>query len=142
MLENRNEIMIDAPVEKIWEILTELEKYAEWNPLLHQAYGKIEEGEKIFVHAKTATKDMKLNCLVTRVQLFRDFTWTFPVIHPILFRGEHIFRLQPYLDAVKFIDRECFKGLLLPTQAQDLKTNGLAAMITMGEALKARAEET
>jgi len=32
------------------------------------------------------------------------------------------------------------KGLLLPTQAKDLETNGLEAMVGMGKALKERLE--
>ena len=141
MLENKNEIVIAAPVETVWDILTDLEKYSEWNPLLYQANGKVEVGETVIVYAKTASKDMKFTCKVTRVEPLREFAWRFPVIHPILFRGEHIFRIEPTgEEEIKFIDREWFKGILLPTQAKDLETNGLMAMIEMGKALKDRAE--
>jgi hypothetical protein len=141
MLENRHEINISSPAEKVWDILIDLDKYHEWNPLLYQARGKVEVGETVIVYAKTVSKDMKFICKVTRVEPLREFSWRFPVIHPILFRGEHVFRIEPIdEDRVRFIDREWFKGLLLPTQAKDLKTNGLLAMIEMGKALKDRAE--
>jgi hypothetical protein len=141
MLENKNEIVIAAPLETVWDILLDLDQYSMWNPLLYQASGKVEVGETVIVYAKTGTKDMMFTCKVTRVDPLREFAWRFPVIHPILFRGEHIFRIEPIdVDRVKFIDREWFKGLLLPTQAKDLKTNGLLAMIEMGKALKDRAE--
>lgn len=143
MLENRHETTISASIEKVWNILTDLEKYAEWNPLLYQVTGKVALGETVIAHAKTATKDMKFVCKVTKVDPLHEFAWRFPVIHPILFRGEHIFRIDPLDEnSVLFTDREWFKGLLLPTQAKDLKTNGLAAMIEMGQALKSHAEET
>jgi len=143
MLENRNEILIKAPIEKVWHILTDFEKFAEWNPLLYQVNGKLEVGETVIAHAKTASKDMKFVCTVTRVEPLREFAWRFPVVHPILFRGEHIFRLEPVNESeVRFIDREWFKGLLLPTQAKDLRTNGLSAMKNMGKALKERSERT
>jgi hypothetical protein len=141
MLENRNEIIISAPVEQVWDILIDLDKYGEWNPLLYQAAGIVEVGETVVIHAKTASKDMKFMCKVTRVEPLREFAWRFPVIHPILFRGEHIFRIERLSEnETQFIDREWFKGLLLPTQAKDLKTNGLLAMVEMGKALKDRAE--
>jgi hypothetical protein len=141
MLENRNEIIISAPVEQVWDILIDLDKYGEWNPLLYQAAGIVEVGETVIVFAKTASKDMKFMCKVTRVEPFCEFAWRFPVIHPILFRGEHIFRIERLSEnETQFIDREWFKGLLLPTQAKDLKTNGLLAMVEMGKALKDRAE--
>jgi len=143
VLENRNQIEIKASVETVWQILTDLEKYAEWNPLLYQVSGKVALGETVIAYAKTATKDMKFVCKVTKVEPLRAFAWRFPVIQPILFRGEHIFHLEPISDdSVIFIDREWFKGLLLSTQAKDLKTNGLAAMVEMGKALKERAELT
>jgi hypothetical protein len=143
MLENRNEIEINASLETVWGILTDLEKYSEWNPLLYRVSGMLRVGETVIVHAKTASKDMKFICRVTKFEPFREFAWSFPVIHPILFRGEHIFRVEPLgEESVKFYDREWFKGLLLPTQSKDLVTNGLATMVEMGHALKARAEKT
>jgi hypothetical protein len=91
------------------------------------------------VSAKTATKDMDFRCTVIKVEPNREFAWKFHVIHPVLFRGVHIFKLEP-IDGqnVRFVDREFFKGLLLPTQAKDLTTNGKDAMVIMGEALKER----
>lgn len=141
MKENRNEIVIDSTAEQVWLVLTDLESYAEWNPLLYRGAGKVELGEIVKVSAKTATKDMEFVCEVVKVVPYREFAWKFQVIHPILFRGVHIFQLEPLKDQkVKFIDREQFKGLLLPMQAKDLTTHGLDAMIKMGEALKKRVE--
>ena len=142
MLENYSETIINAPIENVWNILIDVEKYNQWNPLLYRANGKIKEGEIVIVSAKTATKDMRLKCKVTKVEPLRELTWTFSIIHTFLFQGVHTFRLEPGEGGVKFIDREKFTGLLLPTQAKDLKTNGLAAMIEMGIALKTRAEQT
>lgn len=141
MKENRNEIVINASPEQVWQILTELEHYSEWNPLLYRASGKVALGEIVEVDAKTATKDMNFVCKVTKAEPFKEFAWMFHVIHPFLFRGVHAFRIEPIDQAsVKFIDTETFWGLLLPTQSKDLTTNGLTAMIEMGKALKHRVE--
>lgn len=143
MKENRNEIEIQATPEQIWDILTDLSRYSEWNPLLYRGTGKVEVGETVEVAAKTASKDMNFVCKVVRVEPNREFAWTFHVIHPFLFRGEHIFQLEPTGEhRTKFIDREQFEGLLLPMQAKDLQTNGLVAMVDMGKALKERVEQS
>ena len=141
MKENRNEIEIQATPEKIWAVLTDLEKYAEWNPLLHRAEGKIAVGEKVNISAKTASNDMDFRCSVVKVKPDREFSWKFHVVLPFLFRGEHIFTIEP-IDEHRacFIDREIFKGLLVPLRAEDLETNAKAGMIAMGEALKRRVE--
>jgi len=141
--ENRNEVIIEATSNQVWDVLTDLEKYAEWNPLLYRGKGEVKLGETIVVDAKTATKDMNFVCKVTMVEPLKEFAWKFHVIHPILFSGVHSFQIEPMSEKqVKFIDRESFKGLLLPTQSKDLTTNGLNAMIEMGEALKKRVENS
>ena len=142
MKENRNEIEIQATAMQVWRVLTDLEKYAEWNPLLYRGQGKVEIGKTVEVSARTASKDMNFVCEVVRVEPYQEFAWKFHVIHPFLFRGEHIFRIEPSGEqSVKFTDRELFEGLLLPMQAKDLTTNGLAAMVEMGKALKKRVEQ-
>lgn len=141
MIENQNNIEIQATLEEVWDILTDLDKYAEWNPLLYRAEGKVEVGKKVKLSAKTASNDMNFNCLVTRVEQHHEFAWKFHVISPFLFRGEHIFQIeQSNEQSVRFIDHEIFEGLLVPLQAKKLKTNAKAAMVAMGEALKVRTE--
>jgi hypothetical protein len=141
MKENRNEIEIQATAEQVWQVLTDLDKYSEWNPLLYRGVGKVAPGETVEVSAKTATKDMKFICKVTEVEPYHKFAWKFHVIHPLLFRGLHIFQIESVDEhTVRFIDREQFEGLLLPMQSKDLETNGLSAMVAMGEALKKRVE--
>jgi hypothetical protein len=142
MKENRNEIEIQATLEKVWAILTDLPRYADWNPLIYRAEGKVALGEKVNISAKTASNDRDFRCSVVKVEPNREFSWKFHVILPFLFRGEHIFRVEP-IDAhrVRFIDREIFDGLLVPLLAKDLETNAKVGMIAMGQALKGRAEQ-
>ena len=141
MKENCCEIEIQGTAEQVWRVLTNLDKYSEWNPLLYKGSGKVEQGEIVTVSARTATKDMDFICRVVEFEPYRKFAWKFHVIHPILFRGLHIFQIKPIGDQrVNFIDREQFTGLLLPMQAKDLTTNGLEAMVEMGKALKQRVE--
>jgi hypothetical protein len=141
MKENRNEIEIHSTPERVWEVLTDLGKYPDWNPLLCRAEGKLIIGEKINLTARSASNDMNLLCTVTTVEPNRQFSWKFHVVLPFLFRGQHIFKIEPIDEhRVRFIDREVFHGLLVPLQAKNLETNAKPAMIAMGEALKKRVE--
>ena len=141
MKENRNEIEIQSTSEKVWEVLTDFDKYPEWNPLLCRAEGKLIIGEKVNLTAKSASSEMNLLCTVLTVEPGRQFSWKFHVGLPILFRGEHIFKIEPIDEhRVRFIDREIFHGLLVPLQAKNLETNAKPAMIAMGKALKERVE--
>lgn len=141
MKENRNEIEIQSTPERVWEIMTDFDKYPEWNPLLCRAEGKLAAGEKVNLTARSASNDMNLLCTVTAVEPNRQFSWKFHVILPFLFRGEHIFKIEPINEhKVRFIDREIFHGLLVPLQAKKLEMDSKPAMIAMGEALKERVE--
>ena len=46
------EIEIEAPVSLIWDVISDLDSYADWNPFLPLASGSIVEGERIEVFIK------------------------------------------------------------------------------------------
>ena len=141
MKELRHEIEIQASAEAVWQVLTDLEKYGDWNPLLYQAVGKAEVGEPVEVKFRTASKGMTLHCRVVKAEPPRELCWTYHVILPALFRGEHRFTIEPIDDGrVRFVDHEIFNGLLVPLQAKDIDANSKPAMVAMDQALKARVE--
>jgi hypothetical protein len=141
MIENQNEIEIQATAEEVWDILTDFEKYADWNPLFYSAKGKAKVGERVRVSTRTASSEMDFDCAVVTVEPNRELAWRFHVFLAFLFRGEHSFRIEPVSErSIRFVDRESFEGLLVPFRAKYLETDVKAAMIEMGEALKERAE--
>lgn len=42
-----HEITIDATPEKVWQVLTDMEKYPEWNPTMQLVSGEVKEGNKV-----------------------------------------------------------------------------------------------
>jgi hypothetical protein len=95
MKEIRAEIDIQASAGKVWRVLTDLDKYHEWNPFLHHVSGKAELGAKVDVTFKSGSKDMTLHCVVTRVEPNRELRWIYHLGLPFLFQGEHCFVLEP-----------------------------------------------
>lgn len=141
MKELRTEIEIQATPEKVWQILTALDKYPEWNPFIHHAVGTARVGEKVDITFPSGKKDMTLHCTVIRVETNKELCWRYHVGHPALFRGEHSFTLIHLGDdRVRFIDKEIFNGLLIFTQAKDIDMKTRQGFETMDKALKARAE--
>lgn len=49
MLELRAEIEIEAPVERIWEVLTDFEEFPEWNPFIRRIRGTSQVGSRLDV---------------------------------------------------------------------------------------------
>ena len=143
MKELRTEIEIRAAPEKVWQILTDLDKWTEWNPFIHHAVGKAKVGEKVDITFKSVSKEMTLHCTVLKVEPNRELRWKYHVLLPGLFQGEHSFTIEK-MDAnrVRFIDREVFNGLLVPLQAKDIDTNSRQGFEAMDKSLKARVETT
>jgi hypothetical protein len=138
MKEIRTEIDIQATPDKVWNVLTTLDKYPEWNPFLHHAIGKAELGAKVEVIFKFGSKDMTLHCTVVKVEPNHELRWRYHVGLGFLWQGEHIFEIIPMgIDRVHFIDHEVFTGLLIPFMVKENDTAGFEAM---DKALKARAE--
>jgi hypothetical protein len=142
MKELRTEIEIQASPDKVWQVLTSLDKYPEWNPFIHHAIGTAKVGEKVDITFRSGSKDMTLHCTVIKAEPNRELCWKYHVILPGLWSGEHSFTIEPTGDnQVRFIDKEIFTGLLIPLQAKDIDTNSRRDFAAMDKALKAKAEQ-
>jgi hypothetical protein len=142
MKELCTEIEIQASPEKVWHILTDLDKWPDWNPFITRAIGKPQLGEKVNITAGSGPKVMVLHCTVTKVEPNHELTWKYHVGLPMLFQGEHSMRIEPAGEGhVRFVDREVVTGLLVPLQAKNIDTNSKRGFEAMDQALKARAEQ-
>jgi hypothetical protein len=142
MVELHTEIEIAAPVETVWHILTDLDRYHEWNPFIQRAEGEVSEGIRlnVFIQAPGGA-GMAFRPTVTRVIPEREFRWLGHLFVSGLFDGEHIFELQP-LDSsrTRFFQRERFRGILVPL-LKGMLVKSEHGFRQMNEALKRQAEE-
>jgi hypothetical protein len=139
--ELRTEIEIQASPDKVWQVLTSLDKYPEWNPFIHHAIGTAKVGEKVDITFRSGSKEKTLHCTVIKVEPNKELCWKYHVILPGLFQGEHRFIIeQVESNKVRFVDLEIFKGLLVSTQAKDIDTNSKQGFEEMDKALKERVE--
>lgn len=67
---------------------------------------------------------MTFKPLVTRVLPPRELRWLGRLLLPGLFDGEHIFEIEAVKkDGVRFVQRECFSGILVPLLWRSLDKN-------------------
>jgi hypothetical protein len=141
MPEVHTEIEIQASAEKVWNILTDFDKFPEWNPLITRAIGKPAVGESVDINVPSGTKDMILHCTVVKADPNLELCWKYHVGLPFLFTGVHSFRIEPVsASRVRFIDREVMTGLIAFTQAKNAETTTKQEFQALDKALKARAE--
>lgn len=139
MSELRTEIEINATPERVWQLLTDTEKFPEWNPFIHRLKGNLVVGETIEVFlGESPTKGMTFRPTVLQVTPNRAFRWLGHLFINGIFDGEHIFEIEPVGEKrVRFIQREKFAGILVPVFNFDSTRRGFEAM---NRALKERAE--
>ena len=137
----RTEIHIEAPLEAVWDILTDFARYPDWNPLIPHAEGPIREGATITVRIEPpGGRGMTFRPTLRRVEPHRELRWLGHLWIPKLFDGEHIFELHPEDGGTRFVQRETFSGLLVPLLWGSMEGPTHRGFQAMSRALKARAE--
>lgn len=137
MKELRTTIEINTIPERVWQILTDTDKFPDWNPFIRSVKGKLARGETIEV-VLGQEKTMTFRPTILEVTPNRTLRWLGKLFVGGLFDGEHIFEIEPLgANRVRFIQREKFSGLLIPVFNFDGTESGFNAM---NRALKQRAE--
>ena len=138
----QTEIVINAPAEKVWSILTDFEKFPQWNPFILKVEGTAKVNSRLRVELKNGNgvSVFKPNVLVAEKN--KAFEWLGSLPIPGLFNGQHYFRIETLSQTqVKFVHGEEFTGLLaglIMSQIGEQTRNGF---IDMNKALKERAEK-
>ena len=142
MKELRAEITINAPAEQIWETLTGLESFQEWNPFMRRASGDVQVGEKLNVYLKPpGGMGMSFKPRVLKVEPNREFRWLGHLGIPGIFGGEHIFEIEPDGESsCRFIQSEEFRGVLVPLMLLLFGNSTKRGFEEMNQALKGRVE--
>lgn len=142
--ELHTEIEIDASAEKVWHILTEFEKFPQWNPFIRRISGELKVGARIEVHMQLpGGRSMTFKPKVLKVEPNREFRWKGKLLIPGLFDGEHIFTVEPLPDErVRFIQREVMAGILVPLFFRGMDKTTRRGFEEMNQVLKSMAERT
>jgi hypothetical protein len=136
------EININSTSDKVWNVLTNLNDYSNWNPFLIKADGKVKEGAKINIVAHPpGLKSMAFSPKIVKVEHNRELRWKGKFILPGLFDGEHIFIIEELGGkGVRLIQKEFYSGLLIPLLGTKLEKSTLKGFELMNQAVKTRVE--
>lgn len=113
MTEYAASITIEAPPERIWDILTDATAYPTWNSTIISLDGSIAEGETIAL-VSTLNPKRTFELSVSDVRAPMSMAWSDGM--PLgLFSGVRTFTLEPRGDrSTEFSMREVYSGLLTP----------------------------
>ena len=138
---------IEATPESVWQVLTDLPAYAEWNPFITEAEGAFVVGKRLSVHVPpvNAFVQPKLRPTVLEVEPSRRLRLSSRLTRPAipgLFDVELTMTISDHDAGVRLWQQDRFGGLLAPLLIRSLNRHRLTAFNAMNAALKHRAEGT
>ncbi|MBD3241838.1 MAG: SRPBCC domain-containing protein [Chitinivibrionales bacterium] len=135
---------IAAPPRRVWDILSDLPHYAEWNPYMRDARGELRKGRRLRVKLEPVpgSGTLTVHPRLVRVEPGREIVWRGGFLVPGVFSGVHTFRIEPSTpELTRFVQEEQFSGILVPLLWEKIAHDTEHGFKAMNEALKARAEE-
>ena len=143
MRELRSEIAIDAPPERVWQVLTAFGAYPEWNPFIRSIEGEAKVGSRLKIRIEPpGARGMTFRPTVRAAEPARELRWLGRLFVPGLVDGEHRLALEPLAGGrSRFIQSERFSGLLVGLLGRTLAATE-RGFEQMNEALKRRVEVT
>jgi len=142
MKEIKTDIIINAAPDKVWKVLTNFGDYPNWNPFLKWLRGNVKTNSKIEVRIEPPNANgMTFKPNVLKFDVNKSFRWLGHLYIPGLFDGEHIFELTDNGNGTTtFVQREQFRGILIPLFTKMLDVNTKQGFELMNKALKERVE--
>lgn len=135
------EIIINATAENVWGILTDFERFPQWNPFIVKLEGKPIIETRLRAELKNGSGVSVFKPKVLVAEKNKAFEWLGSLPIPGLFNGHHFFRIETVSPTqVKFIHGEEFTGLLAGIIMKQIGEQTRNGFISMNKALKERAE--
>ena len=129
-------VTINAPVDAVWQTLTDLDAHSRWNPFITTASGTFNVGDRLdlTIHPP-GSRPMNFRPWVTAVEHHRYIEWLGRLGMPGIFDGRHSFTLTATASGRTLLQQsETFSGALIPFSGSIL-TRTRAGFTAMNEAL-------
>jgi len=132
-------IQIDAQPQAVWEVLTDLDRYPEWNPVFREASGQVAAGNRITLRTVLPANGRlrTVKPMISVAEPGTELRWAAGL--PGIIGGEHSFVLTPADGGTRLVQSETFRGLLVGLAGKTL-ARFEASYTALNEALKKRAE--
>ncbi|MGW0826302.1 SRPBCC family protein [Streptomyces sp. NPDC002845] len=136
-------VHIRDTVDRVWGVLTDFERFHEWNPFLVEAAGQAVPGARLTLRLRLpdSGREMVFRPTVLESEPGRLLRWRGRFGVPGVFDGVHSFELTPHDGGTRVVQTERFSGLLVPF-AGSIITPSEQGFQRLTDALKARVESS
>lgn len=121
--EIHTEIEIDAPPAAVWDVLSAIDRWSEWNSVIGgvKLDGPLREGTSgrltLLLPAPAGRRTLAVRLVTVRPQ--QELAWQGGV--PGVMAGRHGFRLEPTARGTRLVHTEVFSGVLAPALVRLLR---------------------
>ena len=139
MQEIKTEIEISAPPEKVWEVLTNIDGWQNWSPIIKKSSGKVVLGSKldITMEGKEEGKDgPQYNPKITQVEDNKLIRWRAHMMAGFIFTNDKVLELEATPNGTRLVHKELFSGLLAPIFCGQMEKGVPPMLNRMNQSLK------
>ena len=131
---------INAPPQRVWEVLIDFPAWREWNPFIPSITGKLEVGAHLRITVSPPSiKSMEFKPKVFAVRLGEEIIWGGSFLL-FIYRGDHAILIEPLPSGgTRFRQRERFRGPMVLFMGKMFKPTE-QGYHQMNQALKRRVE--
>src|SRR5207248_1354328 len=108
--EIRSEIGISAPTKSVWKILTDFNRWKDWNPIVNDASGIAALGSELSVtmRGKEGKQGPKFSPIVMDFEAQKSFRWRGKMMFEFLFTNDKILELEETSSGTRLVHKERF----------------------------------
>ena len=141
--EIQTEIEIAAPPEKVWSILVNVDNWNKWNPIINQASGVASVGSELTItmRGEDGKDGPKYMPIVTDYKEPKLFVWRAKMMSEFMFTNGRVFELEKTNSGTRLINKETFRGMLVPLFWSKLSSHVPLMLKEMNSALKKQVEK-
>lgn len=136
-------VVIDAPIERVWRVIVDVNSYHEWNPLIRSAQGEAVFGSRIeMLICPPGLMRRRARVEVLAVETQREFRWLGRWGLPRILDGDHSFLVHALSPTqTQVTQTETFSGILASPLAAIIIPRMKQGFEAMNNALKVRCED-
>ncbi len=143
--EIKTDIEISAPPSKVWSILSDINKWQEWSPIIKESRGAATVGSELTIGMIGKTEGEPgpvYNPVITELDEPKHLRWKAHMLSGFIFTNYKILELEETGSGTRLIHKELFRGLLAPIFCGQMEEGVPPMLNSMNQALKELAEKS
>ena len=142
--EIKTDIEIAAPPSKVWAILSDIDNWQQWSPIIKASHGTAAVGSELtiaMIGKKEGEDGPVYKPVITELEESKHLRWRAHMLSEFIFTNYKVLDLEQTDSGTRLIHKEMFKGLLAPIFCGKMEQGVPPMLNSMNKALKDLAEK-